>query len=52
MTEEDYIDIYQDVTKEDFFRFAAKPKFYCRYCKGLSEPFDWERSKQQMCEWV
>ncbi len=52
MTEEDYLDIYKVNSKEEFFEFAARPKFYCRYCSGLSEPFEWERSKFQMSEWV
>lgn len=52
MTEDDYIDIYKAKNKEEFFEFAARPKYYCRYCCGLSETFPWERSKQQIDEWV
>ena len=52
MTEEDYIDIYKNVKKEDFFEFAARPRYYCRYCKGLSPLFPWERSKGKITEWI
>lgn len=52
LTEEDYIDIYKVNDKEDFFKFAAKPKYYCRYCQGISQEFTWERSKQEISEWV
>lgn len=52
MTEDDYIDIYKVDDKEEFFKFAARPKYYCRYCCGLSPEFPWERSKQKMSEWV
>lgn len=52
MTEDDYLDIYKVNNKEEFFKFAARPKFYCRYCKGISSEFPWSRSKQEMSEWV
>jgi len=52
MLEEDYIDIYKANNKEEFFKFAARPKYYCRYCSGLSSEFQWSRSKQQISEWV
>jgi len=52
MTEDDYIDIYKTENKEEFFKFAARPKFYCRYCEGLSPEFPWSRSRQDISEWV
>lgn len=52
MTEEDYLDIYKVNDKEEFFEFAARPKYYCRYCNGLSEEFTWERSSKDIYEWV
>lgn len=52
MTEKDYLDIYKVSDMQEIFEFAARPKFYCRYCKGLSPLFDWERSERKMSEWV
>lgn len=52
MTDNDYLDIYKITDKQELFNFAARPKYYCRYCSGLQRNFDWERSKQEMSEWV
>ncbi len=52
LTKEDYIDIFEAESKEEFFKFAARPKYYCRYCKGLSPDYPWARSKQVISEWV
>lgn len=52
MTDNDYLDIYRITDKQELFNFAARPKYYCRYCSGLQRNFDWERSKQEMSEWV
>ncbi|MCR5421188.1 MAG: 4Fe-4S cluster-binding domain-containing protein [Lachnospiraceae bacterium] len=52
ITEEDYLDIYKVNDKNEFFQFAARPKFYCRYCKGLSPMFPWSRSEGKMTEWI
>lgn len=52
MTERDYVDIYQVNDMQELFDFAAKPKYYCRYCTGVSEPFSWERTKGSITEWV
>ena len=52
ITENDYLDIYKVKNMQEFFDFAARPKFYCRYCSGLIKNFKWTRSKQEMCEWV
>ena len=52
LTEKDYLDIYQVDDMQTFFEFAARPKFYCRYCTGISPLFDWTRSKQEIVEWV
>lgn len=52
MTEDDYLDIYKVNDKQEIFDFAAKPKYYCRYCKGLSPAFDWTRSAGSMNEWI
>ena len=52
MTENDYLDIYKVKDMQEVLNFTAKPKYYCRYCSGLSPKFEWERSKQEMCEWV
>lgn len=52
ITEKDYLDIYHVDTMEEIFEFASRPKYYCRYCKGLSQLNDWERSKGEISEWV
>ncbi|MCR5719038.1 MAG: hypothetical protein K6F84_00595, partial [Lachnospiraceae bacterium] len=52
LTEDDYIDIYKARSKEEFMEFAARPKYYCRYCKGLSPEFPWARSKGDISEWI
>ncbi len=52
MSERDYLDIYRVKDMQEIFDFAARPKYYCRYCSGLSPKFEWERSKQEMCEWI
>lgn len=52
MTERDYLDIYKVKNMQEVFDFASKPKYYCRYCDERSDPFPWETSKQEMCEWV
>lgn len=52
MTEKDYIDIYKVKDMQEILDFASKPKFYCRYCSGLSPLFEWTRSKQEISEWI
>ena len=52
LAEEDYLDIYKVNKKEEFFKYAARPKYFCRYCSGKSPVFPWERSKQNIDEWV
>ena len=52
ITEGDFLDIYKVKDKQEFLSFAARPKFYCRYCEGLSPLFDWERSKKEIYEWI
>lgn len=52
ITEKDYLVLDDIKDKSEIFEFAAKPKFYCRYCVGLSSEFDWTRSKQEKSEWV
>lgn len=52
MTESDYLDIYKVADMQEIFDFTARPKFYCRYCQGLSPVFDWTRSEKEMSEWV
>ncbi len=52
ITEKDYLVLKDIKDKNDIFEFAARPKFYCRYCEGLSAEFEWERSKQEKSEWV
>lgn len=52
MTEQDYIDIYKEDDMENYFKFSAKPKFYCRYCDGVRYGIPWTRTKGDMEEWV
>lgn len=52
MTENDFLDIYKVNDMKEFFDFAARPKYYCRYCTGLSPLFDWTRSKKEISEWI
>ncbi len=52
MTDGDFLDIYKAQNMQEILNFAARPKYYCRYCKGVSPLFDWEQSKKEMCEWV
>lgn len=52
MTEKDFLDIYKVQDMKEILEFAARPKYYCRYCRGLSPLFDWTRSKQKIEEWV
>lgn len=52
MTEDDYLDIYKINNKKEVFDFAARPKYYCRYCMGLSTLYDWARSKGDIYEWL
>lgn len=52
ITEDDYIDIFKVNEKNVFFEFAARPKYYCRYCNSISNTFPWERSKQNENEWL
>lgn len=52
MTESDFLDIYKVKDMQEIFDFAARPKFYCRYCSGVSPLFEWTRSKKEIWEWV
>lgn len=52
MSERDFLDIYKVENMQEIFDFAARPKFYCRYCSGVSPLFKWTRSKQEIWEWI
>lgn len=52
LTEGDYLTLDNVNDKEEIFNFLARPKYYCRYCQGVSEPFDWARTKGEISEWV
>ena len=52
LTKGDYLDIYETKNRMEIFEFLARPKYYCRYCKGTSETFEWTRTSGEMSEWV
>ena len=52
MTEKDYLDIYKIQDMQEIFDFAAKPRPYCRYCSELKRGYEWDRSSQDISEWV
>lgn len=52
MTCDDYLDIYSITDKRQMFEFAAKPKFYCRYCDGRTHTFPWKRTTGCIDEWI
>lgn len=52
MTERDYLDIYKIKDMQEIFDFAARPRPYCRYCGDLDRWHEWERSRQDISEWV
>ncbi len=52
MTDKDVLDIYKVKNMQEILDFAARPKYYCRYCSGISPLFDWGRSKKEMSEWI
>jgi len=51
---EDYLDIYNTQSAEEVYRFLSTPKPFCRYCMTGKRTFGhpWERSKQEMSEWL
>ena len=54
LTERDYLDIHKAESKQDILEFLATPKPFCRYCdvEARSYGHPWERSKQEMSEWL
>lgn len=52
MTEGDYLNIYKVQDMQEILEFAARPRPYCRYCSDLDRWHEWERSKQDISEWV
>ena len=52
ITDKDYIDIYKADNMQEILEFGAKPGYFCRYCSGRTEDFDWERSKKEITEWI
>ena len=52
MTEKDYLDIYKISDMQEIFDFAAKPRPYCRYCSDLIRGYEWDRTSQDISEWV
>lgn len=52
MTDSDYLDIYKIHSMREIMDFAARPKAYCRYCRGVKNGHKWERTKGDIHEWV
>ncbi len=54
LTERDYLDIHKAESKQDILEFLATPKPFCRYCDVAARSYGhpWERSKQEMSEWL
>lgn len=52
LEEDDYLELCQVEDKQELFDFAARPKYYCRYCSGVIRDLDWERSRQEITEWI
>lgn len=54
LTERDYLDIHKAENKESILEFLATPKPFCRYCDVAARSYGhpWERSKQDMNEWL
>jgi hypothetical protein len=50
----DFLDIYHVKKASELFKFLSSPKPFCRYCdvNNRSHGHKWERSKQDMREWV
>ena len=54
-TEEgDYLDIYEAYKQLDLLSYLSTPKPFCRYCKTNERTYGhiWERSKQEISEWM
>ena len=54
LEEGDYLNIYHVKKASDIFNFLSYPKPFCRYCdvNNRSHGHKWERSKQEISEWV
>ena len=51
--DEDSLDIYADITKEDIYDFLAKPVSFCRYCDVTKlRAHEWMLSRHQIDEYL
>jgi hypothetical protein len=50
----DFLDIYRVKEASEFLKFLSCPKPFCRYCDVTNRSYGhkWERSKQEISEWV
>jgi hypothetical protein len=50
----DSLDIYRVKKASDLLKFLSRPKPFCRYCDVSNRSYGhkWERSKQEISEWV
>jgi hypothetical protein len=54
VNENDSIDIYKVKTKDEIFKFLAKPVSFCKYCNIRETVFglEWGISKKKISEWT
>lgn len=54
VSDEDSIDIYKAVDKNEIFNFLSRPIPFCRYCDTEAKVYGikWETSKKKMDEWM
>lgn len=55
LCEDDYLDIYDEhLTKHRILEFVSQPIPFCRFCDVAHRSYGhvWERSRQEMAEWV
>lgn len=52
--QDDYIDIYSDITKYEAFEKLARPTKFCRYCDTENKVYGlkWCRSSRNIKEWL
>jgi MoaA/NifB/PqqE/SkfB family radical SAM enzyme len=52
LTEKDFLDIYKVNGMDEVMKFASKARPMCRFCSGVQDFCDWERSRGEISEWI